>query len=306
MGCIEGNTIKSEEYGFNVNSYIGSKLCIDTEFRNDNENVTYMKLVIQRFREYDYVSPDTQVAQICTMLTRLLIEHTHNSAYINFCIKRVRNSIGRLSSKYAKPYYSGKYVQSIQVKVYDNVDNILKIVNENINYINSKLESCKLIQVHFGKNIVLPSDMNVFVGYISREITKDLQDRYLEWINKDKEEVEILEPDNRASIKLLLVDKKYRKKDLFIKISNQGSKWVVCIIAKTNFNPYLWVKKLYNKVTIQNIYQNSYFMVYDTCREGSNLCKVCGENGIISNSSEKELNICYECLHKSLMNNILK
>lgn len=268
----------------------------------DKHQVT---LVIQRKAEFDYVHPDTQIARIVAMLQNVLIVNTGNIGYINSFIKRIRSNISKISQAYLKPYYSGYCIQTLQSFLTIQEINILR---QFISFVNLNLESCSVVSIDIDQESVMPSDINVFIGTLNRDLFKDLIQRYQEWYSHDS--LTIKDQDIRASIHLMLKDKQYPKSGINIKIAQKNQSWVLGAALPSTISPYLILKTLYPKIKLNEIYQHSSFIIPDTFKSldrvskqrltGSEVCK-CGNSLVYSHINKQVSGLCLDCYIKGLM-----
>lgn len=272
-----------------------------TVLSQDKHQVT---LTIQRKSEFDYVHPDTQVARMAAMLQNVLIVNTGNLGYINSFIKRIRSNISRLSQAYLKPYYSGYCIQTLQSILSVSDVNILR---QFIPFVNSNLESCSLVSIDIDQEPIMPSDINVMIGTLDRDMFKDLIERYQDWHSHDT--LEVKEQDIRASIHLMLKDKQYPKSAIDIKISQKNRSWVMGVASQTTISPYLILKTLYPKIKLNEIYQHSNFIVLDCFKSLDRLSGIqtdsktcqCGNSLVYSHINKRVSGVCQDCYIRSLM-----
>lgn len=279
-------------------------------FKESESKKHVLSILIQRSSEYDYVHPDTQIARIGSMVQNILILNSGNIRYINFLTKRVRSNISKLSKAYLKPYYSGYYVQDIACRTFDDLD-IISILRGHIDFINSNLESCKVIDFYLDGEQIKPSDSNIMVGTLNRDMFKDLIERYQEWWGRDSDKITIKEQDIRASIHLMLQDKSYSKSVIDIKIAQKNDKWVIGCSLPLGVSPYLILKQLYPKIKLNEIYHNSSFVVLDsyksldkvgskTVPKGSESCS-CGKGLVYSMIKRQVSRVCPDCQIRYMM-----
>ena len=270
-----------------------------------------IRIIYKRSQEYDYIHPDVYNSRVGALVQNLLILHYGDLRYINFLIKKIRSNISNICKGYLKPYYSGICVQDISCQFYHDSIEIEKFLNENLNIINSQLETCIIdsINVNCTYNI-MPSDMNLMIGLLDRDMFKDLADRYKEWSSSDQ--VRILEQDIRASIHLMLKEKNIPKSDIMFKITQHKDKWLIGCVLPSNISPYLIIKSMYPKIKLNEIYHHCQFVITGVYRS---LHKI-SDSELISLSSDscscnKELvydlvrrrvsRKCLDCLVKSFM-----
>jgi hypothetical protein len=169
-------------------------------WQTENPNQGYLSILIQRNSQCDYVHPDVQIARLGALIQNILILHYGNMKYIKFLTKRMRSNITKISKGYLKPYYSGYYVQDIQCSYYDDLNEIQSLLNSNIKFLNNQMESCKVINISLTQDStysIKPSDSNLMIGILDRDIFKDFVERYTEWYSLSLDEVEIQEQDIR-------------------------------------------------------------------------------------------------------------
>lgn len=277
------------------------------------ENIT-LSVTYNRKSYYDYVSPDTQSIKIATLLQNLMIVKYGNMKYLNFINKRVRGNLTKLSKAYLKPYYSGFCIQDFACTCYDGVDEVEKFLNSMIDAMNTQLTSCKILRIDINKETVKPSDNNLMIGTLNRDVFKDIVQRYQEWYIGIDDKVEIIEQDIRASIHLMLEKKMMDKSLLDIKIAQKDNKWVMGIYAPINISPYLIIKKLYPKVKLNDIYHNSEFLIAGVYKDiskvidsesistDSKVCS-CGSDLVYDMVNRKVSRVCHVCQMKLLMSN---
>ncbi len=208
-----------------------------------------LSVLIERRAYYDYVHPDTQIARIATIIQNLVILKYGNMKYINFLTKRLRSNMTKISKGYLKPYFAGYCIQDIECICYDDLDEIEKYINSNLDIINSEMESCIVKNVSLSSEPIMPSDCNMMIGIIKRNKFKDLVTRFQEWYIEDKDgKIEILEQDIRASIHLMLEKKKISRDSITFKIAQKNDEWVVGFYSNIGISTYLILKKLYPKI----------------------------------------------------------
>ena len=292
----------------------------ELSWKHDSPIDGVLSIVIQRVGAYDYVHPDTQITRIGALIQNVLMLHYGNMRYITFLKKKIRSNLSKVSKGYLKPYYSGYYVQDIQCSCYDDFDEIQQLLNSRIEFFNKQLESCRIIKIFLNKDrdyIVKPSDCNLMIGTLNRNVFKDLVERYQEWYIKDASVVEILEQDIRASIHLMLDKREYPKDSINIKIAQKDDKWVIGAYLPVGISPYLILKTLYPKIKLNEIYHNSQFMIYDVCRildkikasdliSGDSRTCSCGNDLVYGLVKRGVSRVCQDCQMRLLMSNLMR
>lgn len=288
---------------------------IKTDFSDGMLSENRLSICVKRKAYYDYVNPKTQIVRISTMIQDLLFARYGNIKYLASIHKEIRSSITKLSKSYLKPYYSGFYISDLDMTCYDDIQEILEYLNSNIKLMNNRLQSCSIESISMNIVGVKPSDTQLMIGTANKEVFKDLIERYQEWYYKDKNTLDILEQDIRASIHLMLSDKKVDKNSIKIKIAQKNKEWVLGFYSNIGVSPYLIIKKLYPKIKINEIYHNSQFTItnlyknldkleHKTSNFDSNVC-YCGNRLVYDMLNKKVSKVCSECHMRLLMSNYI-
>lgn len=274
LGIKQVASLKREQGGLSL-SFRGRDGKVE-RIRDKKELV--LKVLIKRKGAYDYVSVTTQMARILANIQNMLIMSTGDLRYINLCRKILKSSISSMTGGHLKPYFSGYVVVDVLCNPIGggfDLGKVAKVLQENLSGINGDLESCEVMRVYVDPgNYGLTSDMSLYLGEVSRELFRDLWERYEAWDSGDG--IEVLKQETRASIKLMVKKTAMKREQFTVYLGQKHDKYVVGIFGRGDINPYLWIKTLYPKVKLTNIYKGSNFVVYGTYRE---LGKVVG-NGV--------------------------
>lgn len=253
---------------------------------SNNISKSVLRLVINRYSEYDIVDCSVQSRLGYVGIQKLLYESKGLSIDSGKVLKLLKNerysSLSNVVGGGLKPYYCGRFVVDFELREKLGND-VVEYINGNLDKVNT-FDSFKVEKVYYydmgemdTNNRLNYNDYNVFIGTISHKLGDP--NRVIDKINDlmGGDSVIIKSKDIRKSISLMLKNTKISRDEIKIYYDYKGKDLVLGIVCKCGVSPYLILKTLYTRMSLETIYSNSMFSLVGSFKSLKGVELSCGK-----------------------------
>lgn len=263
---------------------------IFSKIQNDRPRST-IRMVLNRKQRYDYVSPHTQARLV-------MAEIMKRTECPELLYGGSGSNMDYIVGEGLKSYYSGKAIFDFELRDNYKYDGFIY-----------STDTFSLERIFTVDNKITNKDWNVFVGSVDFNGRKDLISRYnAKFVLTDKPTVKMR--DTRKSITLMLKDVVINKNDVRLYYSYVANAVMVSMVTRMPISPYLVMKTLLPRVSLEQIYEMSRFTIMgsftDMIANGGIRCPKCGEPVKYSLNKDTIETLCIDCYAKSCLYNYIQ
>lgn len=266
------------------------------------KNGITIRFIIDRKNRFEYVSPLVQSRLALASLIRLLVYECGDSA-LKFKTKEKLSNLYWISGEKLKPYYSGKLF--IDYEIFSDLD--ISLVKDKI-IGSSGFKSFTISNIFTPDFEMRKKDWNVFVGYMM--FPREEFFRRYDSVFKLSQQPKIKLKEDRKITKLVLVENTISRGDIKIYYEEIKGGMAVAVICRAYISPYLLIKTLFPRLTLEHIFSRSDFSLIGSFRDMVTgvKCFSCGEGedvyyDLIKNGLSK---VCLKCYAKIYLSKYLK